>query len=92
MKLDMISWNDIECHGKNIVPFGKGLGINFSQTRAPHNKPDGFGREPATLGNETISIASSCFQIFSGVNIEQQESSVKFWNFPGFVWIFLYIN
>ena len=29
---------------------------------------------------------------FPGVNIEQQECCVCFWNFWGFVWTFLYIN
>ena len=28
MKLDMISWNGIDMPGKNIVPFGVGLGIS----------------------------------------------------------------
>ena len=32
-----------------------------------------FGRECPTFGDETISIASYCFQFFSRVNIEQQE-------------------
>ena len=51
-----------------------------------------FGRERATFGDETISVASYCFQNFSSVNIEQQECCVKFWNFSGFIWIFLCIN
>ena len=51
-----------------------------------------FGRERPTFGDETISIASYCFQIFSHVNIEQQECCVNFCDFPGFVWTFLYIN
>ncbi len=50
------------CRGKFFVPFGAGLGICFSQTRACHNKHDGFGRERPTFGDETISIASYCFQ------------------------------
>ena len=50
------------CRGK-FSPFGEGLGIRFSQTRASHNKPDGFGRECFILGDEMISIASYCFQI-----------------------------
>ena len=66
-------------------PFGAGLGISFSQTRASHNKPGGFGRERPTFGDETISIASYCFQKFSCVNIEQQECCVNFWDFSGFV-------
>jgi hypothetical protein len=52
------------CRGKNIVPFGAGLGISFSQTRASHNKPDGFGREHATFGDEPISVGSYFFQKF----------------------------
>ena len=48
------------CRGKIFVPFGAGLGICFSQTRASQNKCDGFGRERATFGDETISVASYC--------------------------------
>ena len=78
--------------GKFFVPFGAGLGICFSQTRASHNKPDGSSRERPTIGAETISIASYCFQKNSRVNIEQQECCVNFWDFSGFVWTFLCIN
>ena len=92
MKLGMLSWSGINIRGKNFVPFGVGLGICFSQTRAVHNKHDGFGRERPTFGDETISIASHCFQIFSRVNIEQQECCVNFCDFSGFVWTFLCIN
>ena len=80
------------CRGKNFVLFGAGLGIYFSQTRASHNKHHGFGRERPTFGDETISTASYCFQIFSSVNIEQQECCVNFCDFLGFVWTFLCIN
>ena len=51
-----------------------------------------FGRERPTFGDETISIASYCFQIFSRVNVEEQECCVNFWDFSGFVWTFLCIN
>ena len=51
-----------------------------------------FSRERPTCGDETISIASYCFQKKLSVNIEQQECCVQFWNFSGFVWTFLYIN
>ena len=37
-----------------------------------------FGRERPTFGDEMISIASYCFQVFSRVNIEQQECCVNF--------------
>ena len=61
------------CRCKNFVPFGAGLGISFSQTRASHNKRDRFGRARPTFGDETISIASYFIQKNSRVNIEQQE-------------------
>ena len=80
------------CRGTNFVPFGAGLGISFSQTRASHNKRDGFGRERATFGDETISVASYCFQKNSRVQIEQQECCVNFSDFLGFVWTFLCIT
>ena len=52
-----------------------------------------FGRERPTFGDETISIASYCFQaFFSHGNIEQQECCVNFYDFSGFVWTFLCIN
>ena len=51
-----------------------------------------FGRERPPFGDETISIASYCFQFFSHVNIEQQECCVNFCVFSGFVWTCLCIN
>ena len=42
-----------------------------------------FGRECPTFGDETVSIASYCFQIFSRVNIEQHECCVIFCDFWG---------
>ena len=71
------------CRGKFFVPFGAGLGIRFSKTRASHNKTDGFGRERPTFGDEMISIASYCFQKISRVNIEQQECCIIFVIFWG---------
>ena len=52
----------------------------------------GFGRERPTFVDETIYIASYCFQFFSRVNIEQQECCVNFCDFSGFVGTFLCIN
>ena len=80
------------CSGKNIVSFGAGWGISFSQTRASHNKHDGFGRERPTFGDKTISIASYCFQKISRVNIEQLECCVIIRDFSWFVWTFLCIK
>ena len=80
------------CRGNFFVSFGVGLGICFPQTRASHNKHDGFGRERPTFGDEMISITSYWFQKISHVNIEQQECCVIFCDFSGFVWTFLCIN
>ena len=71
------------CHGKKFVPFGAGLGISLSHTRASHNKPGSFGREHATFGDETISVASYCFQNLSSVNIEQRSVVFNFGIFQG---------
>ena len=71
-----------------FVPFGAGLDIRFSQTRASHNKPHDSGREYATFVDEMIFVASSEFNFFSSVNIEQQECCVDFWDFSGFDWTF----
>ena len=87
MKLGMLSWSSINMP----CPIWAGLGISFSQTGASHNKHDGFGRERPTFEDKTISTASYCFQIFSRVNIEQQECCVNFCDFSGFVWTFLCI-
>ena len=75
------TWHAImEWHQHAVVQIlphlGEGLGISFSQTRASHNKPDGFGRERATFGDEMISVASYCFQKNSSLNIEQQQCCV----------------
>ena len=51
-----------------------------------------FGRERPTSRDETISIASYCFQKISRAKIEQQECCVNFGDFSGFVWTFLCIN
>ena len=71
------------CRRNFFVPFGAVLGISFSQTRASHNKVDGFGRGLHTFGDETVSIACYCFQKISRVNIEQQECCVIFGIFRG---------
>ena len=92
MKLGMLTWSGSTCRGTNFVPFGAGLDISFSQTRASHHKRDGFGRERTTFGDGTISVASYYFQKNSSVNIEQQECCVNFWDFSEFELTFLCIN
>ena len=92
MKLGMRSWSGINIPWYIFCPIWAGLGICFSQTRASHNKHDGFGRESPTFGDETISITSYCFQKISRVYIEQQECCVNFCDFSGFIWTFLCNN
>ena len=66
----MLSWSGINMPWYNFCPnlgmFGSKLLTNqsFSQTRASHNKRDGFGWEHATFGDEKISVASYCFKKF----------------------------
>ena len=80
----------MERHQHAVVKILSQLGQVWVQ--ASHNKCDGFGRERFTFLDETISIASSRFQFFPSVNIEQQECCVNFCHFSGFVWTFLGIN
>ena len=66
------------CRGKFFVPFGAGLGISFSQTRASHNKRDGFGRERATFGDVTgYPLPLIAFKIFL-VSTKNKRSVVLF--------------
>ena len=44
-----------------------------------------FGREHPIFVDETISIASYCFQIYSRVNIEQRKFCVIFCDFLVFI-------
>ena len=72
------------CWGKKYRPIWGRLWYKLLANHSfSHNKPDGFGRERATLGDETIYVASSYFQFFSCVNIEQQESFATFGIFRG---------
>ena len=83
MKLSMLSWSGINIRGQFFVPFVAGLGICLSQTRASHNKPDGFGRERFTFLDETISIASSRFQFFPSVKLNNRSVVSIFGIFRG---------
>ena len=71
MKLGMLSWSGINMPWEKFVPFGVGSGICFSQTRASHKKPHGFGRECVTFVDEMTFVASSRLEYFSRGNIEQ---------------------
>src|SRR3990170_8171116 len=51
-----------------------------------------FGRERPTFGDETISIASYCFQFFFSCQHRTTGVLCDFCDFSGFVWTFLCIN
>ena len=86
MNLGMLSWNDIT-GVKKYCPIWSRLWYKLLANQSfSHNKPHGFGRERATLGDEMIYVASS------RVNIEQQECCAIFWDFSGFAWTFVHIN
>ena len=79
MKLGMLSWNGTR-HA--VVIFLSHLGQVWVYAS---DKPEllttsmiVFGSERPSFGDETISIASYCFQKISRVNIEQQECCVFF--------------
>ena len=86
----------MERHQHAVVKILSHLGqagiYNFSQTRASHNKPHGYGRGRLTFLDETIFVTSSWFQFFFSDNIEQHECCVNFWNLSGFIWTFVCIN
>ena len=87
MKLGMLSWSDINMSWYKFYPiWGRFRDMLLTTSMIV------FSRERPTFGDETISISSYCFQIFSRVNIEQQECCVNLCDFSGFVWTFLYIN
>ena len=64
MKLGMLSWSGINMPWYKFCPiWGKFGYMLLTNQSFSHDKSDGFGRERATLGDETISIASYCFQV-----------------------------
>ena len=79
------------CRGKKIGRIGTSFGISFLQTRASLNKARGSERERVTFVCEAIYVAPPLDFLYRG-NIELYECHVKFWNYSGFVWSFLYIN
>ena len=79
MKLGMLSWSGINMPWYKFCPIWGRFGHHAS------HKPEllttsmmVFGRECPTFVDETISIASYCFQKTSRVNIEQQGCCVIF--------------
>ena len=93
IKLGMLSWSGINMPWYKFCPiWGR---FEHHASHKPELLPTSmmvFGRERPTFKDETISIASYCFQKFSHANIEQQECCVIFCDFSGFVWTFLCIK
>ena len=93
MKLGMQSWSGINKSWYKFCPIWGRCGYMFLTNRSFSQQAWWFSLgNVSPLGDETISIASYCFLIFSHVNIEQQECCVNFCDFSGFVWTFLCIN
>ena len=93
MKLGMLSWSGINMPWYKFCPIWGRFGHHASHK--PELLPTSmmvFGRERPTFRDETISIASYCFEVFFHVNIKQQECCVNFCDFSGLVWTFLCIN
>ena len=91
------SWNLAWCHvmilpccGKKIGQIETNFGLSFLQTGASVKKARGSKREHVTFECKTIYAAPLEF-LYRG-NIELHECPVKFWDYSGFVWPFLYIN
>ena len=92
MKLGMLSWSSINMPWLSFCPIWGWFGYMLLTNQSFSQQHDGFDRERPTFGDETISIASYCFEVFSHVNIKQQECCVNFCDFSGLVWTFLCIS
>ena len=90
MKLGMLSWSGINTSRTNFVPFGAGWVYASHKPELLTKSMMVFGRERPIFGDETISVASYCFQNFLSVNIEQQECCVIFCDFSGSVGHFMH--
>ena len=80
----------VPCHGKKIGRIWTNFGISFLQTGAYPKKARGSKRECVTFERGTMYAAPLEF-LYKG-NIELHECPIKFRNYSGFVWPFLYIN
>ena len=80
------------CRGTNLSHLGQVWVYAYHKPELLTTSMIVFGRERPTFGDETIFVASYCFQKILSVNIEQQECCVNFYDFLGFVWTFLCIN
>ena len=81
----------LTCCGKKLGRFRTSFGISFLQTGASLKKARGSERERVTFECGTIYAAPPLEFLYRG-NIELYEFHIKFWNYSGFVWPFLYIN
>ena len=91
------SWNLAWCH--DMAPtcydnffgrIGTSFGVSFLQTGASIKKARGSERERVSFLCETIYAASPWFYLQRQHRL--YECPIKFWNYSGFVWTFLYIN
>ena len=83
MKLGMLSWSGINMPWYKFCPIWGRFGYMLLTNRSFSTSMMVFGWERPTFGDETISIASYCFQKFYRVNVEQQDCCVIFGIFRG---------
>ena len=78
MKLGMLSWRGINTVVQILSHLGQVWVYAAQKPELLTTSMMVFGRERPTFVDETIAIASYCFQKNSRVNIEQQECCVIF--------------
>ena len=87
MKLGMLSWSGINMSWYKFCSIWGRFGYMPLTTSMSV-----FGRERPTFGDETISIASYCFQVFFSCQHRTTGVLCQFLWFWGFVWTFLCIK
>ena len=85
MKLGMLSWSGINTVVQILSHLGQVWVYASQKPELLTTSMTVIGRERPTFGDETISIASYCFQIYSRVNIEQRKFCVIFCDFLVFI-------
>ena len=93
MKLAMLSWSGINMPWYKFCPIWGRFGYMLLTNRSFSQQAWWFfDRERPPLGTKRYPLPLIAFNFFSRVNIEQQECSVNFCDFSGFVWTFYTLN
>ena len=93
LKLGMLSWSGINMSWYKFCPIWCRFGYMLLTNRSFSQQAWWFSvGNVLPLETKRYPLPLSAFNLFSRVNIEQQEYCVQFWNFSRFVWTFLYVN